>query len=287
MRNIQETLSFENPYLKVRCWMNHGKMSAHAPYSHWHDLVEIVWNRKGSGLQQINQTIFTVQEGTMSVIGQNQLHSYAACSADEEMELLVLQFDVPSLLDGFLQKDKFCADWLSESLLFPNAVPVAGEMGRLLETVYAEMQHQNAGYVQAVTGCLLQLLSALYRQQPVKMPAADRKAFSEQQNRKLLSEVFVFLSEHFQEEGLSLEKAAKASNLSVTHFCRLFRQATGLGFHQYLNQYRVSRAEQLLSSGRSLADTAFACGFGSLSAFTRNYKKYRGCSPRTARKKLA
>ena len=77
---------------------------------------------------------------------------------------------------------------------------------------------------------------------------------------------------------------AQATNLSVTHFCRLFKQTTGMGFHEYLNRYRIAQAEHMFSSSKSLLEISYACGFGSVSAFLRNYKKYRGLPPRLARK---
>jgi len=101
--------------------------------------------------------------------------------------------------------------------------------------------------------------------------------------RSPLPNTFDFISEHYPEEGLSVTQAAENACLSISHFCRLFRQLTGMGFHKYLLRYRLSCAEQLFSSKRSLSEIAFSCGFGSLSAFTRTFKKYRGSTPVRAR----
>ena len=53
----------------------------------------------------------------------------------------------------------------------------------------------------------------------------------------------------------------------------------GYTFNEYLNYYRVRIAEDLiLKSNKSLTEIAFEVGFGSLSAFSRSFNKFAGCS---------
>lgn len=286
MKSIQEMILPENPALGVRCWRQRGKMHTSVLYSHWHSMMEIVYSRKGSGIQQINQNFCILPAGTMAVIGPNQLHSYAACSAEEEMDLLVLQFDIPAVLENLPRPDTFCEAWMSGRFWFPEAVPVDSELEKLLEDIYQETAARQPGYVPAVIGNLLKLLVILYRLNPVQLSMADQQAAS-LQNRRLLSQTFQLISEHYSEEGLSLEQAARSAGLSVTHFCRLFKMAANMGFHEYLTQYRVSQAEQLFHTGKNLTEIAFSCGFGSVSAFTRAFERCRGCTPGRARKERA
>ena len=70
------------------------------------------------------------------------------------------------------------------------------------------------------------------------------------------------------------------SNRSYISGC--INQVTGLSFPEFVNSYRVHYAQMLLSetgSGRSLGDIAAQCGYGSHSAFARNFKKMTGKAP--------
>ena len=52
MRSIQETLPWEDAALKIRCFTLRGRLGVPS-YCHWHNEVEIVYSRTGSGIQQI------------------------------------------------------------------------------------------------------------------------------------------------------------------------------------------------------------------------------------------
>lgn len=284
MKNIQQTLPSAHLGLKVRTHLRTGRLETREDYAHWHNEMELVYARRGTGLQQINGIFFELRPGTVSVIGPNQLHSFVSTAPEEEFDLLVLQFDVAQLLVHFSGETQFCGDWSSGRLLFPDAVDAAPRLGDLMEDIHREITGREAGYEQAVTGALLQLLPLLYRRRPQRLSSAELEAASGQR-RKLLSQVFPFLAEHYQQEDLSLQQAAQAANLSVTHFCRVFKLATGMSFHEYLNYYRILQAERLFPTSKSLLEIAYTCGFGSLSTFTRNYKKYRNIPPQQARKR--
>lgn len=282
-----EKLLPDNPALPVRCWRRQGyrgETVSGAPYtSHWHEMIEIVYTRSGHAIQQSAQSFYPVSPGDLSVIPPNQLHSYTPTIPSEYYELTVLQFDVSFVVNLVQENDAFSKDWLSGNLFFPAPVKAEPQILLLLDNILIEMQERHAGYIQSVAGALLQLLVFLYRASPVLCSSPQEKTALEQ-CRLLLSNTFDFISDRYQDESLSVRQAADNACLSVSHFCRLFKQITGRGFHEYLRLYRLSRAEHLFSSDLSLSEIAFSCGFGSLSAFTRAFKKCRGCTPGRARR---
>ena len=74
---------------------------------------------------------------------------------------------------------------------------------------------------------------------------------------------------------------AAAAHLSVYHFARQFKAATGLPPHQYVVMRRVERAKQLLQGGDdlSLAEVAACAGFSDQSQFTHHFKRIVGVTP--------
>jgi AraC-like DNA-binding protein len=81
-------------------------------------------------------------------------------------------------------------------------------------------------------------------------------------------------------EEVSLARLAGACGLSVRHFARGFKAATGVPPHQRLLALRVEAAqEHLASSGLPLAEVACLCGFSDQSHFTRTFARHVGLSP--------
>jgi AraC-like DNA-binding protein len=77
----------------------------------------------------------------------------------------------------------------------------------------------------------------------------------------------------------SLEQLAAAVNLSPFHFARVFRRATGLPPHAWLQQRRLEQARALLKGGCSAAGVAAQLGFADQSHLTRQFKQAYGVGP--------
>jgi AraC family transcriptional regulator len=99
-----------------------------------------------------------------------------------------------------------------------------------------------------------------------------------------LRAVVEYVEEHL-DAGLTLEQMAAAAHLSVYHFARQFKAATGLPPHQYVIMRRIERARQLLQAGTdlSLAEIAACAGFSDQSVFCHHFKRLVGVTPRQFR----
>ena len=76
--------------------------------------------------------------------------------------------------------------------------------------------------------------------------------------------------------------------LRLFHFTRIFKQCMNMTFYEYLNQKRISKEEELLSTtGESVTEIAMSSGFSSISAFNRTFKSIKGCSPSEYRGKIS
>lgn len=80
---------------------------------------------------------------------------------------------------------------------------------------------------------------------------------------------------------LSVEALAEAVHFSPFHFHRVFTAVTGETVGTFVRRLRLERAIQLMrgAPGRSLSEVAGAVGFGSLSAFSRAFRRAYGLPP--------
>jgi len=79
---------------------------------------------------------------------------------------------------------------------------------------------------------------------------------------------------------LPLGNVARVAGLSESHFCRLFKDATGLTLTDYVNRSRIEWAKkELLKPEMRVSEIAFLVGYQSLSQFNRSFARIVGTSP--------
>ncbi|WMT38955.1 helix-turn-helix domain-containing protein [Paenibacillus sp. D2_2] len=87
------------------------------------------------------------------------------------------------------------------------------------------------------------------------------------------------VKEHYAEE-LSLKTLSQKLDLHPNYLGQLFQQEVGLSFSDYVNQYRIEKATQLLiHTDQKTAEIAISVGYTDTSYFYRQFKKYAGVSP--------
>ena len=85
-------------------------------------------------------------------------------------------------------------------------------------------------------------------------------------------------------EPTTVEEMAKLAGFSESHFMRFFKEAFGVSFVTYLNDYRLSMAARLLlSTEDSVLNISQQVGFENLSHFNRQFKKKYSKTPREYR----
>lgn len=79
---------------------------------------------------------------------------------------------------------------------------------------------------------------------------------------------------------VSLAALASDAGLSRFHFCRAFKESTGLSPHAWLRQQRLEQAMNMLRATEASIDSiAAALGYASQTAFTAAFKKLTGETP--------
>lgn len=80
-------------------------------------------------------------------------------------------------------------------------------------------------------------------------------------------------------KDISLEDLADVSYMTTNSFCRYFKSRTGKTAFQFIREFRVNKACQMLINGKkSIAEICYDTGFNSLSSFNRIFKNLKHVS---------
>jgi len=97
----------------------------------------------------------------------------------------------------------------------------------------------------------------------------------------LVSRAMAFVRDNFG-GPMSLETTAYALGISPNRLSRLFSEETGKGFSDYLIEYRIEKAKELLlQPGASIKQVSISCGYPDPNYFSRLFKKVTGLTPTT------
>jgi AraC-like DNA-binding protein len=79
---------------------------------------------------------------------------------------------------------------------------------------------------------------------------------------------------------LPLEEVAEHLGMKPTYFSRVFKQATGRCFIEFVNRLRISKSCELLADGdKPVTDVCFESGFNNISNFNRRFQQLKGMTP--------
>lgn len=110
-------------------------------------------------------------------------------------------------------------------------------------------------------------------------PAYEEMKTTEQELK--IRRIIHFISQHFNDTDICLEKLAGMASMSPTSFSKYFKKHTGQNYIEVLKGLRLSEASKLLgSTDLGIAQVASRCGFNNLSNFNKLFKKHYRCTPK-------
>ncbi len=151
-----------------------------------------------------------------------------------------------------------------------------------LEAAWQACASEDTGYVFSVRTALSRFTALLRENLPQSVHCPGVK---QQRDAQRIKVMLAFVHDHYGCE-LSTQSIAAAASISESECLRCFRSTIGTTPIQYLKQYRIQQAAQLLTqTEEKVSDIAARCGFQDMSYFTRAFREQLGCVPSQYRKK--
>lgn len=282
---IHETINYGNS-LGLRLYHN----VEYEDYpEHWHAGIEMIMPIREGYRVLAGNDVYDLGEGDILILNTSVLHSLEAPPTGERV---ILQFNI-SLLHSLKEMETLLTLLPPVTCLKKDHEDrelysyVKKRMDRIIEE-YKEKQPFCEAVIYAD---LISIFAALGRRATEGMynRTGEQEGSATVKQKKYMETVLdacSYINHHYQ-ENIILEQVASISGFSKFHFTRIFKQCMDMTFYEYLNEKRITKAEELLyTTVLSITDIAMNSGFSSISAFNRTFKSIKGCSPSEYRNKL-
>lgn len=284
--NYQEKIAHGSPYFPYITYPCSIPLDFPCVPLHWHDEMEIIYIKKGTGVITVDFKHYEIHAGTIALIIPGQLHSIEQYES-ESMEYENIIFHPNILLSK--QADTCSSDFfqpllagkISVPLLYTPDMPCYPKIAACIDANDAVSDTTPKAYQLFIKSQLFMFFYLIFDQCCLaKPPKKDCKSL---EKMKL---ILKYIENHYMDK-ITIQDIAAETGLSQSHFMKYFKNTMGTSFIEYLNEYRLTMAGRLLASSESsILDIASEVGFENLSYFNRAFKKRYAQTPSAYRKKM-
>ena len=244
-------------------------------YWHYHPEYEIVYIEGADGTRHVGEHISRFEGSDLVLIGSYIPHLNFDYGIKTSYKKYVLH-----IREDFFEKAFHLMPELSDiKTLFEQArkgVYFYGDSKTNLgETLKKIFQLTHFEQFIAILQLLQSMAQCAEKDSLHANPIGQHYNLKEQQRLKV---VYAYIEEHYQEK-MDIIDMAKLTHLTHAAFCRYFKKMTLMTFTEFVNQYRINQAKNLLLLDKTVSEVCFSCGFESLSYFNRIFKKVTGENP--------
>ena len=277
--DYNEHILHGTPDRPIACYYVDEKHPRYRMPMHWHIECEIIRVRRGVIHLYVDDARIAARVGDLVFLGKGALHG----GEPEGCVYECVVFDA-SLL-GSEPCARAIAPLLSRSLhIRPEESEAGRRLSALADQLFEYTPDLSDSHLLLAVGCLYALyghLALLSEKSPIQSEPPARRRRAEQ-----LKPALEYIESHYA-GPIALGELARLTGLSPKYFCRSFRAVVHRSPVDYLNFYRVECASALLSSSDlTVAEVAYQCGFNDSSFFIKQFRRYKGTTPRQYREGL-
>ncbi|MCF0106909.1 MAG: AraC family transcriptional regulator [Holdemanella sp.] len=249
-----------------------GKSTCEPEHSfgpHVRQVYLIHYISKGKGIFKVGKHIYHLQQGQGFLIRPGQLTYYQA-DEDDPWEYSWIGFG----------GDK-CKEYLS-AIGINEKNPIfdtdfGDELMQLVDDML-KLNHNTISNQFKLQSLLFSYLEVLSR----NGASSDYSKFDAE--NKYVQQAVNYIENNFSNE-ITIQKIANSINIDRSYLFSLFKKERGCSPQQYLTDFRISYAEELLiETDYSVSKICYLCGYKNPETFTKTFKKHVGKAPGQYRK---
>ena len=249
---------------------------------HWHDAVELIYVLQNAFVVLVNSKRYELKERDILYIPGGDIHEF--CNETPTGMRIFINFELSSL-NSYADMDRIYTQLCSVRLITPEDTNLYPKVEAELRKILKEREAGGIADDLYDTARMIDILVLLCQNTPAQVNIGNLKnGRGKSAGLGKISKSFEYVEKNYMED-IHLKDIAGAAGFSKYYFSRLFKEITEKNFRQYLNEYRVKRAEALLTNPNyTISEAAYAVGFSSISTFDRLFRQIKGCSPQDFRK---
>ncbi len=250
---------------------------------HYHEYIEILYSLETDCDVYINGKIHNFKTGDLLIINSGESHDllfdrssghYIVIKVlpeilySSDQSVFEMKYTMPFLIQNSVNKRHFTKEELGD-----NSVQEA--VTRIME----EWREKDYGFELSIRSDILKVFLWVLRywhkhdlEAVAQFDYSDEILYIIQRSLEYISKNYATLTE---------SEVAEHCNLSYSYFSRIFKKVMHQSFSEYLKHYRITKAEQLLSStDKSVGEISEAVGFSTPSYFIHQFKAKKNISPK-------
>jgi len=252
---------------------------------HFHEEFELIYNIKGEGIRVVGDNLSNFKETELVLVGSSLPHLWKNEEGQGDLEpvdVVIVKFGCQ-----FSGQDIFSIPEFA-GILDLLKVSQRGAMFKWktimkVHPLMVEMATmEGAGKIITLLK-VLQILSECDSYKLLSSPDFTLPTLATEENR--LSKIINYISNNFTRQ-VNLDDISKEAAMTTNSLCRFFKNRTNKTIFQFINEFRIGKACQLLINGNlSISQICFDTGFNSLTSFNRVFKDFKKVTPREYKKK--
>ncbi len=254
---------------------------------HFHPEIELMFLTSGSGTRFVGDSIESFDANELVLVGANLAHVWKsgeehfrrkASTLAGALYIVIKETALKNLLlYGEMEPVRELFARARRGIKFGPAI--TGVVGEMMTASYQQTGPEQFILFLSILKTLAEtddyryLCSAGYRQ---KVDAYDMSK---------LDSVLDYLMINYKNE-VRLTEVADIANMSLTAFCRYFKERPNKTVMQFLNEIRIEHAQRMLiESDYNVEKISTECGFKNITNFYQQFQKLAGSTPLNFRKK--
>lgn len=251
----------------------------------WHDELEVIHILEGEGEFIVDGKSYNVRANSFIIINPDQLHS-AKATVGRSIRYKSLKVTYQSLLSSTNDNcDEFVNPLINKTKYLPNIIqptmPIHKDISNIYYQIGETFKSTLPGNYLLIKSYTLNLLYLFYSNRYVyRKPLANP-------NRKssvdLIRETVNYIHSNFS-DNIDLDFMSVSLNTSKPHLCRTFKRHTNQTITEYINDYRINYAcDLLMNTNIPIVEIAFNVGYQNISYFISRFKKKTYLTPKQFR----
>ena len=252
---------------------------------HWHDEMEVVYVEKGEYDVYIDLEKYHVRQGDILIVDPYLLHSFRQYN-DVRTIFRTIIFNMNMLTGNNTDACaiKYLTPFLDGVYINPIVIspdlPHYEELKECLMKLIDEFDKKNKFFEIKIKSELFQMFYILFNY--FFIPDMHEANIKDNTTRNIKT-ILDYIEMNYM-KTITIDELAESVNLSKHYFMRFFKKYMGMTCIEYINDYRLNVATNLLlTTGMQITEVAAHIGITNLSYFNRIFKKKYNMTPKEYR----